>query len=453
MIGQIVYDSIKDIHTNSETATSLKVCLCYFQECVESLYKISRCFVRWFQSYNGTYKQTFAFIYIDFKFSRPISKLEQLGVKGQAHAWFKSYLEGRSQVVEIQDTQKDIRQEVRSDPLPITRGVPQLRFPSSATGLAACYVIKAKCAACFVEAHLNTAQRKSVFLGFVILRSVTRNLNSLLVQFHLLKKCTVFIDMDRRRNVLARFLLRRRGNGRGCRHSCYSSFFSRFLLTRDQFFTLQGLVREEIPVKQYNRVTEPITAEIKLAEAGAGVQEAKEDPDGVVDTEEGAVYLASSKSLTTLKTLLLAIAWFFLSIGDEAFKLDNHVMKPYTHKQAIVDVHKRHFNYATCARRNFFTPINLKPETVELVIFVSYCLHNWIRDDFIARNPKGAATHPQHELPTQNMIPLAYVGVCAKAEGFKFLADHIPKFALFRVILEIGMAHLPYYVIFGDKIN
>ncbi|KAG8277259.1 hypothetical protein J6590_047133 [Homalodisca vitripennis] len=26
-------------------------------------------------------------------------------------------------------------------------------------------------------------------------------------------------------------------------------------------------------------------------------------------------------------------------------------MKPYTHKQAIADVHKRHFNYATCRAR------------------------------------------------------------------------------------------------------
>ncbi|KAG8334853.1 hypothetical protein J6590_081443 [Homalodisca vitripennis] len=58
-----------------------------------------------------------------------------------------------------------------------------------------------------VEAHLNTAQRKCVFLGFVILRSVTRDLNSLLVQFHILKKCSVFIDMDRKRNVLAKLLL------------------------------------------------------------------------------------------------------------------------------------------------------------------------------------------------------------------------------------------------------
>ncbi|KAG8327680.1 hypothetical protein J6590_015712 [Homalodisca vitripennis] len=103
-------------------------------------------------------------------------------------------------------------------------------------------------------------------------------------------------------------------------------------------------------------------------------------------------------------------------------------------EEITVKPYKRHFNYATCRARRvtenafgilchifriFVTPINLKPETVDLVIFVSCCLHNWIRDGFIARNPKGLVTHPQHELPTQNMIPLAYVGGYAKAEGLK----------------------------------
>ncbi|KAG8315440.1 hypothetical protein J6590_071149 [Homalodisca vitripennis] len=41
----------------------------------------------------------------------------------------------------------------------------------------------------------------------------------------------------------------------------------------------------------------------------------------------------------------------FVAVGDEAFKLGNHVMKPYTNKQAIADFHKRHFNYATCRAR------------------------------------------------------------------------------------------------------
>lgn len=93
----------------------------------------------------------------------------------------------------------------------------------------------------------------------------------------------------------------------------------------------------------------------------------------------------------------------YVVLGDQAFKLDIHVIEPFTHKQGLNDVRKRHFNYAMCrARRvtenafgilcqifqSFFTPINLKPETVDLVIFVSCCLQNWIRDDFIANNPK-----------------------------------------------------------------
>ncbi|KAG8268919.1 hypothetical protein J6590_014492 [Homalodisca vitripennis] len=175
----------------------------------------------------------------------------------------------------------------------------KLRFPSSAIGLAACYVIKAKCAACLVEAHLNTALRKSVFLGFVILRSVTRDLTLPSSSFILKKKCTVFIDMDRKRNVLAKLLLfadeemdedvdiavtllstrgscselfkRRKSEGAYnvliTKHLIDNEvkFKEYFRLTRDQFFSLLGLVGEEITVKPYNRVIEPITAEMKLA--------------------------------------------------------------------------------------------------------------------------------------------------------------------------------------------
>lgn len=54
-----------------------------------------------------------------------LSKLEQLGVKGQAKAWLRSYLEGRSQIVEIQSTQNGKTQIIRSKPLPTSRGVPQ----------------------------------------------------------------------------------------------------------------------------------------------------------------------------------------------------------------------------------------------------------------------------------------------------------------------------------------
>lgn len=46
-----------------------------------------------------------------------LNKIEQLGVMGQAKAWFKSYLEGRSQVDEIRHIQNFINQEMRSRPL------------------------------------------------------------------------------------------------------------------------------------------------------------------------------------------------------------------------------------------------------------------------------------------------------------------------------------------------
>ncbi|XP_046666396.1 uncharacterized protein LOC124358148 [Homalodisca vitripennis] len=69
-------------------------------------------------------------------------------------------------------------------------------------------------------------------------------------------------------------------------------------------------------------------------------------------------------------------------VGDEAFRLDKHVMKPFTQKQAVADSSKRNYNYALCRAqrvterafgimcvvfRIFFTPINLKPDTVDLV--------------------------------------------------------------------------------------
>uniref|UniRef100_A0A1B6M0X3 Reverse transcriptase domain-containing protein n=2 Tax=Graphocephala atropunctata TaxID=36148 RepID=A0A1B6M0X3_9HEMI len=54
-----------------------------------------------------------------------LDKLEDLGIKGRAKMWFNSYLQDRSQVVEVQYTNKGITQEARSMPLPVNRGVPQ----------------------------------------------------------------------------------------------------------------------------------------------------------------------------------------------------------------------------------------------------------------------------------------------------------------------------------------
>lgn len=124
----------------------------------------------------------------------------------------------------------------------------------------------------------------------------------------------------------------------------------------------------------------------------------------------------------------------YVIVGDEAFRLDIHVMKPFTQKQATQDKSMMKFNYAMCRARRvtesafgimcvvfriFFTPINLKPETVDLVIFVCCCLHNLLRDDFIAKNPPNHTVIQDFEVPTQNMIALAGTGGFAKSEGFK----------------------------------
>jgi hypothetical protein len=54
-----------------------------------------------------------------------LHKLEKVGIKGQANAWFKSYLEGRQQIVEIKHSSKGTTQSATSKPLPVSRGVPQ----------------------------------------------------------------------------------------------------------------------------------------------------------------------------------------------------------------------------------------------------------------------------------------------------------------------------------------
>lgn len=89
-------------------------------------------------------------------------------------------------------------------------------------------------------------------------------------------------------------------------------------------------------------------------------------------------------------------------VGDEAFRLSEHIMKPYLKAQMLEDPNKRKFNYRLSKARRvsenafgimcaifriFFTPINLKPENVDSVIVVCCCLHNMLRDDYIYRNP------------------------------------------------------------------
>lgn len=54
-----------------------------------------------------------------------IKKLQNLGINGRELKWFDSYLSNRKQLVEITYKDKNTINKVKSDALPISRGVPQ----------------------------------------------------------------------------------------------------------------------------------------------------------------------------------------------------------------------------------------------------------------------------------------------------------------------------------------
>lgn len=56
---------------------------------------------------------------------KTVEKLAALGINGKERAWFSSYLEGRTQIVEIQQAYKGTKYNYKSESQPIMRGVPQ----------------------------------------------------------------------------------------------------------------------------------------------------------------------------------------------------------------------------------------------------------------------------------------------------------------------------------------
>lgn len=135
-------------------------------------------------------------------------------------------------------------------------------------------------------------------------------------------------------------------------------------------------------------------------------------------------------------------------VADDAFSLSEHMMKPYSRPQMLQDEKKRIFNYCLSkARRTsenafgimsaifriYFTPINLKPETIDAVIVVCCCLHNMLRDDYLSANPSNAERIPSLEdLPTHNLIDLAGTGGFAQAEGFQVRSRFTEYFSTHR---------------------
>lgn len=130
-------------------------------------------------------------------------------------------------------------------------------------------------------------------------------------------------------------------------------------------------------------------------------------------------------------------------IGDEAFRLDRHMMRPYSRIEARKDYQKTVFNYRLSrARRTtensfgllsqifrvFYTPISLKTETVDNLVLTACCLHNLLRDRYLENTNNYYYNFDDNKpQPSENMMSLARAGGYAKFEGF-FMRDEFKKF-------------------------
>lgn len=124
----------------------------------------------------------------------------------------------------------------------------------------------------------------------------------------------------------------------------------------------------------------------------------------------------------------------YVVIGDEAFRLHRHLMKPYSKLSAKSDRRKTVFNYRLCRARRvtenafgllsqvfrvYYTPIAINPEVCDKLVMVTCCLHNLLRDAFLEKNSKIFYEYdPNVNLP-HNIIPLAGVGGFANADGLE----------------------------------
>lgn len=136
-------------------------------------------------------------------------------------------------------------------------------------------------------------------------------------------------------------------------------------------------------------------------------------------------------------------------LGDEAFSLNEHMMKPFCKNQALKDSKKRNFNYRLSRARRvsenafgilcttfriFFTPIHIKPETVDLIITVCCYLHNMLRKEYSSAHAYNAEDNIEDlQLPTENMIPLTGTGGFDKAAGFQVRSGFTNYFNINRV--------------------
>lgn len=135
----------------------------------------------------------------------------------------------------------------------------------------------------------------------------------------------------------------------------------------------------------------------------------------------------------------------YVFIGDEAFRLDPHMMRPYSKIESRNDSEKKIFNYRLSrARRTtensfgllsqvfrvFYTPIPLKTQTVDHLVLSACCLHNLLRNQYKIKNTTEryyTYNYDANDTSPNNMIQLERTGGYGNYEGF-IVRDEFKQF-------------------------
>lgn len=154
----------------------------------------------------------------------------------------------------------------------------------------------------------------------------------------------------------------------------------------------------------------------------------------------------------------------YVIVGDGAFRLSTHMMKPFTRNDAhlLLDVKKAIFNYRLSRARRvsenafgllsqvfriFYTPIALKLEVTDNLIMTTCCIHNMLRDGFLEEeNVDFFQFNFSEQLPTQNMISLCATDGFANAEGFDIRDEFMNYF-------NSNAGSVQWQIKYGNKTN
>lgn len=137
-------------------------------------------------------------------------------------------------------------------------------------------------------------------------------------------------------------------------------------------------------------------------------------------------------------------------IGDEAFRLDKHLMKPFTKLSATSDKSKAIFNYRLSRARRvsenafgllsqvfrvFYTPIAVKPEVCDDLIIAACCLHNLLREGYLEKKGVPYYEYDSNEENSNVFRNFTRAGGYQNVEGFH-VRDEFMRFFLQEGIVE-----------------